>query len=450
MCNTQFGKAVDRNGANREETPMASTITDTRPVRGLRNLRRALVGAIAVSGLSIGTAAAGSIDLWTLFSGPDGAAIDALVKKFNATAGKEADVQVNLLIIPWDDFNTKLSVAMASRKAPALTIVNSDQVPVYAKQGAVEPFTNEELAAAGIAKSDYVPAAWEAGAYKGKQYGVPISIFPRNIYYNKTLFEKAGLDPAKPPTTGAELKEQVAKITALGDGTFGLGFEVNGSDVYRNFYTLYWQYDDKLYNDDFTDVSSTFKATAEKVLEELKAFRDSGQASNVDIKDIDKAFAQGKTGIVISQITNLPVHQTAAKELGVKYGIAPMPTFGDKPAAFALAHEFLIPRGTSAEARKDGLAFIKWIGANGVDWAKTGKIPPQISVLESEEFKALPDQATVAEAIEIARFPEPLTVQPAIDRAAQRILEEYFAGRTTSDEAVEKLATMMRAELAKQ
>jgi multiple sugar transport system substrate-binding protein len=53
-----------------------------------------------------------------LFSGPDGAAIDALVKEFNAD-GKDAGVPVNLPIIPWHDFNTKLSVAIASRKPPA-------------------------------------------------------------------------------------------------------------------------------------------------------------------------------------------------------------------------------------------------------------------------------------------------------------------------------------------
>ena len=421
----------------------------TKP-RSYGRLRAAMFGAVAASCLSVTGALAGSIEFWTLFSGPDGAAIDALVKDFNATAGKEADVEVKLLIIPWDDFNTKLSVAMASRKAPALTVVNSDQVPVYANQGALDPFTPEELSAAGIEQEDYVPKAWEAGNYEGKQFGVPISIFPRSIYYNKDLFEQAGLDPTSPPATGAELMEAAKAISALGDGTIGLFLQLAGSGTFRNFYSIYWQYEDSLYNADMTNVSDTFAATATKVLTELKGFMDAGVTPTKDLgPDATKLFAQNKIGIAVMQITDLPVYQAAAKDLGLNYGIAGFPTFGDEPAVFAMAHEFLIPRGTSPEARADALTFIKWIGENGVEWAKTGKVSPQYSVIESDAYKALPEQMTVTASIETAHFPAPLVTQPAVDRVVQQVLEEFYSGRTTVDEAVAKLVAGIPPVLTK-
>jgi multiple sugar transport system substrate-binding protein len=416
----------------------------------LKRLSAALFGAVAVSALGIGGAMAGTIDFWTLFSGPDGTAIDALVKQFNATDGKAANVQVNLLIIPWDDFNTKLSVAMAARKPPALTVVNSDQVPVYAKQGALDPFTAEELAAAGIDQKDYVPAAWGAGAVGDKQFGVPISIFPRSIYYNKDLFKKAGLDPEKAPATGDELMADAKAIAALGDGTYGVFFNLTGSGTFRNFYSVYWQYDDSLYNADNTNVSDTFKATATKVLNQFKAYLDAGAAPNKDISaDAGKIFAQNKIGIAIMQITDLQVYQTAAKDLGLNYGVGPFPQFGDKPAVFAMAHEFLIPRGTPKEARADALTFIKWIGAHGVDWAKTGKVSPQYSVINSDAYKALPEQSIVTAAIDQAHFPAAIPQQPAVDTAMQKILEEFFSGRTTVDQAVDKMVQAIPAALAK-
>jgi multiple sugar transport system substrate-binding protein len=416
----------------------------------LKGLRAALIGAVAMSAASVGSAFAGSIEFWTLFSGPDGAAIDALVKNFNATAGKEASVEVKLLIIPWDDFNTKLSVAMASRKAPALTVVNSDQVPVYAKQNALDPFTAEELTAAGIDQKDYVPAAWAAGAVGDKQFGVPISIFPRSIYYNKTLFEKAGLDPEKAPTTGAEVMADAKAIAALGDGTMGLFFNLAGAGTFRNFYSVYWQYEDSLYNADMTNVSDTFTASATKALTALKGFIDAGVTPAKDIgPDAAKLFAQNKIGIAVMQITDLPVYQAGAKDLGLKFGIAGFPQFGDKPAVFAMAHEFLIPRGTTPEARADALTFIKWIGENGVEWAKTGKVSPQYSVIASDAYKALPEQSIVTASIDTAHFPAPLAVQPAVDKAIQQILEEFYAGRTSVDEAVAKMAAAIPPILAK-
>jgi len=416
--------------------------------RALKGLRSALLGAVASTLLGIGAAQAGTIDFWTLFSGPDGAAIDALVKEFNATAGKETGTTVNLLIIPFDDFNTKLSVAIASRKPPALTVVNSDQVPVYANQKALDPYTAEELTAAGINKDDYVPAAWNAGSFDGQQYGVPISIFPRSIYYNKDLFAKAGLDPEKAPATYDELMADAKALQGLGDGTYGLYYQLSGTGTFRNFYSIYWQYEDSLYNADMTDVSPTFKETATKVLTQLKSFTDAGVTPTKDIgQEVTKLFAQNKVGIAVMQITDLAVYQAAAKDLGLNFGIAGFPTFGTKPAVFAMAHEFLIPRGTSPDARKDALAFIKWIGAHGVDWAKTGKVSPQYSVIASDAYKALAEQTIVTASIDSAHFPAPLVKQPAVDKEVQKVLEEFYAGRTTVEQAVDKLATQIPAAL---
>lgn len=410
-------------------------------------LRMALLGAVAASCLGVGSASAGAIEFWTLFSGPDGEAIDALVKEFNATAGQEQGVQVNLLIIPWDDFNTKLSVAMASRTAPALTVVNSDQVPVYANQGALDPFTDEELVAAGIEQADYVPAAWQAGSYNDQQFGVPISIFPRSIYYNKDLFEQAGLDPEDPPGTAAELMAAAEALSAIGSDIHGVYFQMTGNGTFRNFYSIYWQYEDSIFNADMTAVSDTFETTATKVLGDIKAFMDAGVAPSTTVGDINQLFAQNKVGINVNQITDLPVYQTAARDLGLNYGVGPFPVFGDREAVFALSHQFLVPRGTSPEARQDALAFIKWIGENGVEWAKTGKISPQYSVIESEAYQALPEQAILTQTIETAHFPPSIVKQPAVDRVVQQTIEEFFAGRITAEQAASQMASGINGAL---
>ena len=42
--------------------------------------------------------------------------------------------------------------------------------------------------------------------YDGRIYGVPLYADVSALFYNKDLFEKAGLDPNKPPTSLAELR----------------------------------------------------------------------------------------------------------------------------------------------------------------------------------------------------------------------------------------------------
>src|SRR5581483_724720 len=44
------------------------------------------------------------------------------------------------------------------------------------------------------------------------------------LWYNKTLFKKAGLDPNQPPTTYAEILSDAQKINKLGHGISGFSF----------------------------------------------------------------------------------------------------------------------------------------------------------------------------------------------------------------------------------
>ena len=58
----------------------------------------------------------------------------------------------------------------------------------------------------------------------GRLYGVPFWLDAAVLIYNKDLFRQAGLDPEKPPTNRAELKEAIEKVSALGDDIYGWYF----------------------------------------------------------------------------------------------------------------------------------------------------------------------------------------------------------------------------------
>ncbi|MCD0449678.1 extracellular solute-binding protein [Actinocorallia sp. API 0066] len=57
----------------------------------------------------------------------------------------------------------------------------------------------------------------------GRLYGLPRKAYTMGLVYNRKLFARAGLDPDKPPTTWAEVRDHAKKISALGDGTVGYG-----------------------------------------------------------------------------------------------------------------------------------------------------------------------------------------------------------------------------------
>src|SRR5690606_5558682 len=64
----------------------------------------------------------------------------------------------------------------------------------------------------------------------GKVYGLPTDGYGMGLVYNKELFAKAGLDPAAPPKTWAEVREAAKRIAALGPGYVGFG-EYSGGNT---------------------------------------------------------------------------------------------------------------------------------------------------------------------------------------------------------------------------
>ena len=107
----------------------------------------------------------------------------------------------------------------------ALTAHKSGQPPVTSVLLSTDMFTLiDEDAILPIDNFVKTPEdrAWLNGFYKafmmnsqtgGKTWGVPFQRSTVVMFYNKEMFKEAGLDPNKPPTTWAELKDAATKLT---------------------------------------------------------------------------------------------------------------------------------------------------------------------------------------------------------------------------------------------
>ncbi|HLG76962.1 MAG TPA: extracellular solute-binding protein [Ktedonobacteraceae bacterium] len=62
--------------------------------------------------------------------------------------------------------------------------------------------------------NDYVPSiASIVTDSSGKVYGIPVNGYTLGIYYNRKMFQAAGLDPDKPPTTWDEFRSYAKELT---------------------------------------------------------------------------------------------------------------------------------------------------------------------------------------------------------------------------------------------
>ncbi|WP_158088593.1 ABC transporter substrate-binding protein [Thermoactinospora rubra] len=127
-------------------------------------------------------------------------------------------IDVEWVDIPFQGAQEKLVADAAAGKLPDVVNLNPNFAqPLESK----DVFVDLESAAAD-ARPLYVPGAWDAFKVPGKpgSFGFPWYLTSEVTMYNKKLFEKAGLDPAKPPATLEELHAAAEKLAKAGKGDF--------------------------------------------------------------------------------------------------------------------------------------------------------------------------------------------------------------------------------------
>ncbi|MCU1489970.1 MAG: extracellular solute-binding protein family 1, partial [Acidimicrobiaceae bacterium] len=108
-----------------------------RTLRASAALLAGAAGAAMVGGLASASPKAtnsGHITLtyWNGFTGPDGPTVKALVSQFNKT---HPNITINMSIMPWDTFYTKLLPALASGSGPDFVAMDTQKLPQYANKG---------------------------------------------------------------------------------------------------------------------------------------------------------------------------------------------------------------------------------------------------------------------------------------------------------------------------
>jgi multiple sugar transport system substrate-binding protein len=142
-----------------------------------------------------------------------------LVKEFNAT---HPHLKVVMDSIQDTQAVTELATAIRGHAAPDLVDLNDIYMPIFTQLDAFVNLTSliRQLPYA----KDLSPGHLALATYDNRVYGVPYLADLSVLWINKTLFKRAGLNPADPPRTFAEILTDARKVNALGDGIKGFSF----------------------------------------------------------------------------------------------------------------------------------------------------------------------------------------------------------------------------------
>ena len=365
-------------------------------------------GSIAAVALTTMTPTFGAdLQMWER-SGGNAKMVDTLVAMWNE---KNPDRKINLTYIEHSEMVAKLAQAVASGEVPDLMGMDLIYAPQFEKAGQLVDITDKikdwpELKTAS-------PGHMTVATWEGHLYGVPLYADVSALFYNKDLFEKAGLDPNKPPTSLAELRADADKITALGDDI--KGYYLPGSCAGCNIFTvgpLMWASGAKIE----TAGPGDEPLVGDGVKQVLQWARDMIKAGNVHESDRAETgntfhlqFGSGKVGMMGTGNFNIQlVHD---QNPNMKFGITLLPGVEPGSAASFIGGDLVVvPNGSKRV--DDAVDFMKFILSDEVQvegYAKLLNLTTRSDMVDNQYFRSEPLVQDVAKALAVGRTPYTLT-----------------------------------------
>lgn len=183
-------------------------------------LRRTFTGLLLATALAVPAFAQDvTIKYMTFSAAPNYLKeLDATIAAFEA---EHPGIKVTYETAAWDAYFTKLQTLVAAKQAPDAFELNFENFVTYAEKGALADLTPLISADTGFSTSVYNPTALAAFQQDGKQYGLVESFSNVVLFYNKDLFDAAGVAYPTPDWTWTEELEAAQKLTNAGAGVWG-------------------------------------------------------------------------------------------------------------------------------------------------------------------------------------------------------------------------------------
>lgn len=340
--------------------------------------------------LSVLTAASAQTTLTYANFSASGAQEETLKQMIAVFEGKNPDIKIDLQLTGYNDYFTGLATRVGGGNPPDVFELNMENYLAYMLRGAVA-----DLSELGIQRDNYSEGTLAAVSSEGKLYAVPMSFSTCVLFYNKALFDQAGIPYPTDEWTWADAQTAAEKIRALGEDIWGYFQPIS----YHEFYKSVKGNGGSLVSADY----SAFTANTPENVAVLDAMLDRVRGdSRVQPTQEDMAgrgdwdmFTEGKLGMIITGIWAFP---TFTEKAGFEWDIVVEPGFKDKATFFFANVNAISPSSEHKEAAA------KFIDALGSD--------PDIVKLRLDASWELP---TIADQSKLSQY---LTITPPANRAA--------------------------------
>lgn len=352
-------------------------------------------------------AEAGGVTEITFWHGMTGVLEDTLIQLTNQYNASQPAVRVTLQNQGGYEQTIDKYIQSGQSSRPDLV-----QLPEYTVQMMVDTDSTIPVGAcveaSGLDMSPFLERALNAYATAGVQWAMPFNVSSPVLYYNKRVFENAGLDPEDPPLSLEDVRAASEAIVSTGAASYGVAFDT-GFDSGGGWFVEQWLSQlEELYsdNDNGRSAPSTRvlydNATAVELFTYVQAMITDGLAVNVGdnasgqdnfLKLADRQEPAAMTigtsaalGTVLNVVNQGLIPGITADDIG----IGPMPGPGAPGALVGGASLWVVAGGNDAKAAAawDYVQYLVTAESQSSWAAATGYVPIRQDATEIEPLKS--------------------------------------------------------------
>lgn len=385
------------------DEPTASTADVTTTTTPLADLPPCPVDALDAAATPV------EITFWHGLNADNEDAINRVTEDYNAS-------QDRVVVTPQNQgsygetIDKYFQSSQASR--PDVVMFPEYMVQQTADSGSVIPM-GACVEASGFDTSRFQPSALAAYTTAGVQWGMPFNVSNPVLYYNRSLFEAAGLDPDDPPGSLEELREYSQAIVDSGAATYGIALDT-GSDSGGGWFLEQWFanagqfYADNgngrlapatrvLYDDAFGVELLTY---VQQLIEDGLAFNVGDNAGGSDnfLKLADQAEPAAMTigtSAALGTVLNVVDGGLIPGITGDDIGIGPLPGPGPVPTALIGGASVYVVADHGDETAAAAWDYVQYLVSPEVQslWATlTGYVPVRDDALEVDPAATVYEQ----------------------------------------------------------
>lgn len=383
------------------------------------------------------------ITYYTFSAAPDHLKeMDQMVATFEQS---HPNIKVKVETAPYADYFTALQTRIAGGDAPDTFELNYESFVSYAEKGLLLDLSSSMAADTTLDTTVYYPRANEAFSYNGMQLGLPATFSTVVLFYNKDLFDKAGLAYPTKDWTWVDVSEAAKKLTDPATDTYGVYSPIQ----FWEFYKKAAQNNCKFFNDDKSE-SLINSPECVAALETMASFEKDGvmpTAAQLGGVSNEDAFKSGKIGMLVSGIWMFSTFKDAsfAWDIQVEPGMATKAThfFANSAVVFA-----------ASKHPQESYEWVKFLTSD----AEVARIRVQSSwelpALNNPEFFAdylvqtpPANRQAVFDSLEFAVVPPVIARQNEMQDAVNKLLEQVSLGQLTPQEALDQAKVEIEALL---